>query len=34
MTLSLPIPKKKEMKEFYFMPYKIDKGYMNKVIKI
>ena len=34
MTLSLPIPKKKEQKEFFFLPYDIKQGYINKSFKI
>ena len=34
MTLSLPIPKRKELKDFFFMPYKIQEGYMNYSYKI
>ena len=29
MTLSLPIPQRKEPKNFYLMPYKITDGYAN-----
>ena len=34
MTLSLPIPQRKEPKEFFFMPYKLQDGYQNKSFKI
>ena len=34
MTLSLPIPKKKEVKDFFFIPYHIKEGYINKSFKI
>ena len=34
MTLSLPIPKKKETKEFFFLPYHVKQGYMNFSYKI
>ena len=34
MTLSLPIPKKKEIKEFFFLPSHIKKGYINNSFKI
>lgn len=34
MTLSLPIPKKKESKEFFFLPYSLKQGYMNFSYKI
>ena len=29
MTLSLPIPGKKEKYAFYYIPYKLDQGYTN-----
>ena len=34
MTLSLPIPNKKEIKDFFFLPYDIKQGYINKSVKI
>lgn len=34
MTLSLPIPRKKEPKDFYFLPYHMNEGYVNKSMKI
>lgn len=34
MTLSLPIPKKKQNKEFFFLPYNITEKYINKSFKI
>ena len=34
MTLSLPIPKKKQNKEFFFLPYNINEGYINQSFKI
>ena len=34
MTLSLPIPKPKAEKTFFFLPYKITKGYVNTSYKI
>ena len=34
MTISLPIPKRKETKEFFFLPYDIKQGYMNFSYKI
>ena len=34
MTLSLPIPKKKQSKEFFFLPYNIKEGYINKSFKL
>lgn len=34
MTLSLPIPKKKEIKECYFLPYNMSDNYVNKSMKI
>ena len=34
MTLSLPIPKKKELKDFFFCPYNIKQGFVNKSVKI
>lgn len=34
MTISLPIPKKKEVKDFFFLPYEIKDGYINNSFKI
>ena len=34
MTLSLPIPKPKAEKTFFYLPYKIGKGYVNYSYKI
>ena len=34
MSLSLPIPKKKESKDFFFLPYSITGDYINKSFKI
>ena len=34
MTLSLPIPKPKAEKTFFYLPYKISKGYVNTSYKI
>jgi len=34
MTLSLPIPKRKEPKDFFFLPYHIKEGYINRSFKI
>ena len=34
MSLTLPIPKKKEAKDFYFLPHRITQNYMNYSYKI
>jgi len=34
MTLSLPIPKKKEEKDFFLIPYNIKEDYVNYSYKI
>lgn len=34
MTLSLPIPKPKQEKTFFFLPYKIKQDYMNTSFKL
>ena len=34
MTIMLPIPGKKETVKFYYVPYDITYGYMNKISEV
>ena len=34
MALSLPIPKAKEEKSFFYVPYSMDEGFINKTVSM